>query len=332
MNRRTRSCFLFLAAAAIFLAGLSGCGSKQGHEDAGQGDNSHIGGNYVIDLSNKLAEERKAFKTTLAASSFDNEPLEIPPQNEFHIVHYKSPKGSLPAYLTLDPKDGKKHPAIIWISGGDCNSIGDVWSPADPDNDQTARAYREAGIVMMFPSLRGGNENPGQREGCLGEVDDVLAAAKFLAAQPFVDPDRIYLGGHSTGGTLSLLTAEISPRFRAVFSFGPIGNFKDYPAAFCPFDGSYTEYEMRSPGLWLHSIESPVFVFEGSRGNYLDLLYMKRKTKNPHIHCYLIQGGDHFNILAPMNALIAQKILADTAATSGISFTDEEIDGIMSKE
>ena len=26
------------------------------------------------------------------------------------------------------PDDGKKHPAIIWITGGDCNSIGDVWS------------------------------------------------------------------------------------------------------------------------------------------------------------------------------------------------------------
>jgi hypothetical protein len=26
----------------------------------------------------------------------------------------------------------------------------------------SAAAYRNAGIVMMFPSLRGGNENPGK--------------------------------------------------------------------------------------------------------------------------------------------------------------------------
>ena len=75
---------------------------------------------------------------------------------------------------------------------------------------------------MMFPSLRGGNDNPGVREGFFGEVDDVLAAAEYLSKQAFVDPQRIYLGGHSTGGTLVLLVAECSGRFRAVFSFGPV--------------------------------------------------------------------------------------------------------------
>src|SRR5436305_720847 len=132
--------------------------------------------------------------------------------------------GPTAAYLSPDPRDGKKHPAIIWITGGDCNSIGDVWTPEPRDNDQTAAAYRKAGILMMFPSLRGGNVNPGVREGFLGEVDDVLAAADFLAQQTYVEPGRIYLGGHSTGGTLVLLVAECSDRFRAVFSFGPVSD------------------------------------------------------------------------------------------------------------
>jgi hypothetical protein len=42
---------------------------------------------------------------------------------------------------------------------------------------------------MMFPSLRGGNDNPGAREGFYGEVDDVVAASEFLARQPYVDLD-----------------------------------------------------------------------------------------------------------------------------------------------
>ena len=45
---------------------------------------------------------------------------------------------------------GKRHPAIIWITGGDCNSIGSVWTEGPPGNEQTASAYRKAGIVMMF--------------------------------------------------------------------------------------------------------------------------------------------------------------------------------------
>lgn len=78
-----------------------------------------------------------------------------------------------------------------------------MWEAASPENDQTARQYREAGIVTLAPSLRGGNDNPASREGYFGEVDDVLAAADWLAAQPGIDPARISLGGHSTGATLA---------------------------------------------------------------------------------------------------------------------------------
>ena len=87
---------------------------------------------------------------------------------------------------------------------------------------------------MMFPSLRGGNDNPGRKEGFLGEVDDVLAAADFLATVDYVDPRRLYLGGHSTGGTLVLLVAESSDRFRAVFSFGPVDDVSGYGGAVPP--------------------------------------------------------------------------------------------------
>jgi acetyl esterase/lipase len=112
---------------------------------------------------------------------------------------------------------------------------------------------------MMFPSLRGGNDNPGTEEGFLGEVDDVLAAADFLGKQAFVDAKRIYLGGHSTGGTLVLLVAECSDRFRAVFSFGPADNVAGYGPEYLPFDSSNPrEIELRSPGRWLASIKGNI--------------------------------------------------------------------------
>src|SRR5437879_5106436 len=144
-----------------------------------------------------LAEARKGFTTRLARRESANTPVPKPPPAVFKIVHFNSPAGKLAAYLSPDPKDGKKHSAIVWITGGDCNTIDQgCWREGPPQNDQSASAYRKAGIVMMFPSLRGGNDNPGPKEGFFGEVDDVLAAAEFLRKQPFVDPDRIYLGGH----------------------------------------------------------------------------------------------------------------------------------------
>ncbi len=274
-----------------------------------------------------LSDKRNSFTTTLARKESSGIPLAQPPKGTFDVVTYTSPAGELAAYLTPDPGDGNKHPAIIWITGGECNTIGDVWSPASPENDQTAAAYREAGIVMMFPSLRGGNTNPGVIEGFYGEVDDIIAAADFLAKQPFVDPDRIYLGGHSTGGTMVLLVAECSDRFRAVFSFGPVEDVRGYGPDFLPVSiWDAEETAIRSPGPWLGSINSLVFVFEGTvDGNVDSLRTMQEMTTSKNIHFFEVQGEDHFSVLAPINQLISQKILQDTGEKCDLSFTQAEL-------
>ena len=266
-------------------------------------------GEAVPDQENgSLVEARSGLKTKLVPQSAQRESVPDPPPEVFRSVLFDSPAGKLAAYLSEVPDDGQKRPAIVWITGGDCNSIGDVWSEAPPDNDQTASAYRKAGIVMMFPSLRGGNTNPGIKEGFLGEVDDVLAAADFLARQDSVDARRIYLGGHSTGGTLVLLVAEATDRFRAVFSFGPASDVAYYPSEFIPFNTSNPrEVKLRSPGPWLSSIHGPTFVFEGTdQGNLSSLQAMAKATKNPMVHFLPVTGATHFSILAPTNALIAQ--------------------------
>lgn len=274
-----------------------------------------------------FAEARKNFKTALTRRELGTEPVAEPPATLFRTVAYPSTAGQQPAYLSLDPQDGKKHPAIVWITGGDCATIGDVWEESPPENDQTASAYRKAGIVMMFPSLRGGNQNPSFKEGFYGEVDDVLSAADFLAKQEFVDPNRIYLGGHSTGGTLVLLVAEASPRFRAVFSFGPVDNVAGYGQEMLPFNAADNrELEMRAPIRWLQSIKSPVFVMEGAVQGNLEPLQAMAKSPHPSAVSFLVVPGvDHFSILAPANQLIAGKILKDDGPTCNLTITEQEL-------
>ena len=274
-----------------------------------------------------LVEARRGFKTKLVPQNAQHDPVPDPPPEIFRKVLYDSPAGKLAAYVSQVPDDGEKRPAIVWITGGDCNSIDDLWSPGPPSNDQTASAYRKAGIVTMFPSLRGGNDNPGIKESFLGEVDDVLAAADYLARQKSVDPRRIYLGGHSTGGTLVLLVAESTDRFRAVFSFGPASDVSYYPSEYIPFDTSNPrEVKLRSPGRWLSSIHGPTFVFEGTeQGNLSSMQAMAQATTNPMVHFLTVKGATHFSILAPTNALIARKILGDTGPTTNIAFTEQEL-------
>jgi dipeptidyl aminopeptidase/acylaminoacyl peptidase len=275
-----------------------------------------------------LADARKGFQTKLTRRDVSKAAILEPPADVFRKIVYDAPSGKLGAYISPDPKDGKKHPAIVWITGGDCNTIGDVWTAADPGNDQTAAAYRKAGIIMMFPSLRGGDGNPGVKEGFLGEVDDVLAAANMLATESYVDPSRVYLGGHSTGGTMVLLVAEMgTDKFRSIFSFGPADVISGYGPERCPFDLTNTkEVELRSPLHWLASIKAPTFVFEGNeQGNIPSLQAMDMASKNPKARFFPVAGVSHFSILAPTNSLIAQKILNDTGPTCNISFTPDEL-------
>jgi acetyl esterase/lipase len=269
-----------------------------------------------------LAEARKGF-TTQIAYNVDAQAMPEPPASVFQKVTYPSSVGELGAYLSPAPADGTKHAAIIWLTGGDCNSVGNVWRPGPDNDEETASAYRKAGIVMMFPSLRGGNDNPGKHEGFYGEVDDVLAAYDYLSKQPSVDSTRIYLGGHSTGGTLALLTAEVRDPFRAVFAFGPVSDVRSYGANLLPVDFSrYSpkEAEIRSPGPWLSSIKGKVYIIEGAEqpsnaGPFEDLARRFGTVKGPardSLEMILVPMKNHFSLLAPENKEIAASILRDT--------------------
>ncbi|MBX2799407.1 MAG: prolyl oligopeptidase family serine peptidase [Myxococcales bacterium] len=273
-----------------------------------------------------LTSARSGFRSQLVQAGPEQSPPDTPPAGSpFELVTYTSPAGELAAYQTKDPSDGTQVPGIVWITGGDHNSIGDVWSDADPANDQSASAFRKAGVAMIFPSQRGGNDNPGQRESMLGEVDDVLAAADHLAALPWVDAERIYLGGHSTGGTLALLVAASTDRFRAVFSFGPVGNLADYGGRYMYADPHRPrEWEVRSPQLWLSDITSPTFVIEGETGNSDSLVALSEASDNPKLQFHVVTGADHFDVLAPANGVLAAKVAAATAGEA-IALTADEL-------
>jgi acetyl esterase/lipase len=273
-----------------------------------------------------LSEARKGTMTTIVRTGEREPPMPVPPKGVFQLVRFDAPVGKLGAYLTPDPGDGKRHPAIIWLTGGDSNSVGEMWSPQPRDKDQSAAAYRKAGIVTMFPSLRGGNDNPGRREGFYGEVDDVIAAAGYLAKLPYVDPDRIYLGGHSTGGTLAMLVAETTNRFRATFAFGPVGtplSYGNWATYHAP--DNRKEAVLRSPIFWLHSVSKPLFVIEGvASGNASDLDAMQRANRNENIRFIPVERKTHFSVLGPANELIASRILAQQIVPSSPLLTVDD--------
>lgn len=76
-----------------------------------------------------------------------------------------------------------------------------------PKDALAVRPFVDAGFVVLMPALRGENGNPGRLELLYAEVDDAVAAVRFLGARPEVDPDHLYAVGHSIGGGLAALVA-----------------------------------------------------------------------------------------------------------------------------
>jgi acetyl esterase/lipase len=282
-----------------------------------------------------FSEARQGFVTKLLRQESSGDAIPIPPAGVFNLIKYDSPIGKMDAYVGADPKDGKKHPAIIWLVGGFSNSISDIaWTPGPSDNDQSATAFREAGMVMMYPSERGGNQNPGQKETFYGEVDDVRAALKYLKGLGYVDPTRIYLGGHSTGGTLALLVGAMTKDFRAIIAFGPANSVLGYGKDVLTFyTAQMSETWMRSPIIWNKDITSPTYVIEGSNqpSNIKSLQEMEKLNKNSQIHFAAIEGATHFSDLQPVTRYIASRMMADNARSTGLELTSIDLNAAFAK-
>jgi dienelactone hydrolase len=277
-----------------------------------------------------LKEARAGFQTQLIPNRFEADgPAPQPPPEIFQIVRYRSPAGNLVAYVTPDPEDGKKHPAIVWAHGG-FGGIDDFQWAGDGDT----RAFREAGLIVMCPSWRGENDNPGKYEMFYGEVDDAVAAIDYAAQLPYVDPSRVYLGGHSTGGTITLLTVEATDKVRAAFSFGgapDIGNVVRLGGyGNTPFRASdKKERRLRSAIDFILHVRTPTFYFEGARdqGYISDARKMEKwaRQAGAPVTVQIVPGGSHFDILQPISRMIASKILADTGPKCNITISAEEV-------
>src|SRR5262249_61544355 len=97
------------------------------------------------------------------------------------------------------------------------------------------------------------------------EVKDVPAPAEVLAKRPNVVPNRMYVAGHSVGGTLAMLAAMTTNRFRAAASFsGSPDQVKWSRGQVIPFDPKdQREMQMRSPLAFARSFKCPTRMYYG---------------------------------------------------------------------
>lgn len=276
----------------------------------------------VIDSGGSLTKARAGFETQVAVPRDELGPPPLPPN--FELLRYRSGSYDLHGYVSKPSTPGK-HPVMVWLVGGYTNGVGDTpWSPAAPDNDQSAAVFRNHGLLTMYPVRRGADGNPGHQEALYGEVDDVINATLALHDLAHVDRSRIYLGGHSTGGTLALLAAAArSDLFRVVFAFGPVADVGSYGSPWS--DMPDCERELRSPMWFMSSIRTPTWVIEGSRGNALVLPTLKERAGSGPVKVLTVNRADHFTVLYPASNIIGRKLAADTGPDVTLTLSEQEL-------
>jgi dipeptidyl aminopeptidase/acylaminoacyl peptidase len=217
----------------------------------------------ALDLqAEDYAQARSKFKTKLLRQGPAPQPwnpVQVPAGAK--EIEFQSGNLRLKAWVNPPPDAGKrKLPAVLFLHGG--------WAFGEDDWEMT-QPFRGAGYVVMTPILRGENGQPGAFSMFYDEVDDVLAAADHLAKLPYVDDKHIYVSGHSAGGTLTLLAAMASKRFRAAASFSGSPNqagFVQGRPQEVPFDSSnMQELLMRSPTAYATSFKCPVRIYYGDQ-------------------------------------------------------------------
>lgn len=245
------------------------------------------------------ADARKAFETTLTHQGPAPQPWEEEqPPEDVEEVEYTSGKLQLKAWVNPPPKRGPKKPAVLFLHGGYAFDSKD-WSQCKP--------FRDAGFVTMTPMLRGENGLKGSFSLFYDEVDDVLAAAEKLAKIPGVDPDHIYVAGHSAGGTLAMLASMTSKRFRACASLSgspdQVSFVRTNPEPQPPFDTEdRKELEMRSPLAFPKSFKCPARLYWGKEEIVLKFSTEKlaEKSQAAGLDVAAVEvPGDHVTSVTP---------------------------------
>ncbi len=92
----------------------------------------------------------------------------------------------------------ERAPAMLWIHGG-----GTIMGHATQDDKYLRKLSRRAGVAVAAVEHRLAPEHPYPTP-----VEDCYAALRWLARQPWVDPDRLAVGGASAGGHFAAAVAQ----------------------------------------------------------------------------------------------------------------------------
>ena len=184
-----------------------------------------------------------------------------------------------PSNPSATAPDGELPPYVVWVHGGPTSHVTSVL-----DLEKAYFTSRGIGIIDVN---YGGSTGHGRgyrerlrRQWGIVDVEDVIAAARGLAARGDADPQRLAIRGGSAGGWTALCAVTTGAAAHGtVFSaaasyFGPT-NLEEFAHETHDFESRYLDglvgplpgfeatYRERSPGGHVTDATSPVLVLQG---------------------------------------------------------------------
>lgn len=167
--------------------------------------------------------------------------LQIRPQE--HVTIPSADGEPLRAVVLKPRRITGKHPVVMMVYGGpESQYVWDKWTP-----HLMWQHLADRGVVVFQIDGRGtagrgiaSSQKVHKRLGQL-ELEDQIAGARWLAAQPWVDGSRIGIYGHSYGGYMAARAmVDGGGAFKVGVAGSPVTDFRLY-------DSAYTERYMETP-------------------------------------------------------------------------------------
>lgn len=244
----SRNLIIGICCGAIALLG-GGAFLMFGRGESAGDNGAAVAGEYAAgdasdENSRPATGNEQAFSTQLTRRGPSPQEADpVPPRSDVRAVTYTSAGRQLKAWM-MQPNGPGPYPALVYLHGGFAFGLSDL---------DVCRPFLNEGFVVLAPSYRGENGNPGNFELMAGEVDDAVAAASWLATRRNVDAKNIYAFGHSVGGGISALLS-LRPEAPIVHCGGAGGLYDE---------STFSEWRDIAPFDYTNDLENKSRVLKG---------------------------------------------------------------------
>jgi dipeptidyl aminopeptidase/acylaminoacyl peptidase len=207
---------------------------------------------------------------------FDPEYLSVPEPIEFPttdgqtaFAHYYPPTNPVAVAL-----DGERPPLLVNVHGGPT-------SETDPELHLEVQFFTSRGFAYAEVNYRGSTGyGRAFRESLYGrwgvvDVDDAVAAARYLVGRGLADPDRLLIAGGSAGGWTTLCALTFRDVFATGSSYFGVSDLEPFAETTHKFESKYLDllvgpwpeaaelWAERSPVRHAEQLSRPLLILQG---------------------------------------------------------------------